>query len=329
MIKFQDFAVYGGGSWGCAFACALASAHNKVTLYLRDKNIIEEILHNRTNSKYLSGIRLPHNICPTNDLSVLRNKEVLVIAVPSFAFLQTINILKDIGLNKSTILLIATKGLMSDPVELLSDKVKSILPNRVAFAYGPNLAGEVARNLLTSITIACDNIELANALAASIGSKNFITKTTDDIITIQIAGAVKNIIAIKSGIYEAMGHHENAKAWLITQGLNEIAMLSQAMGGKHETLLQPAVIGDLVLTCSSNNSRNKSFGYKLFNSDIPSNDDVIKDCGYLVEGAIAVKLIMNLAKRYNLHLPLIESVAERLSTVVSTVTPSNAKLCKP
>ena len=313
MNKFNHIAVYGGGSWGTALAYQVARTHKNVELFLRDQKIIAEILNYNVNAKYLGNIKLASNIHPSHELSRILDQEVIILAIPSRAVTDTIKLLKEAKLPPTTVLLIATKGLGNEPIELLSDKIKSLLPNPIAFIAGPNFAKEVASNLLTPVTIASQDINLAKRLAISLGTENFITETTDDIVTVQIAGAVKNIIAIKSGMYEAMGYGENAKAGLITGGLQEIRILSKILGGRHETLLSYAVIGDLVLTCHSTTSRNTRFGYELAKKkDI---QQLLKNYPYLVEGVESTKLVMGLAKKYDIDLPIISSVARELESL--------------
>lgn len=310
--KFSSISVYGGGGWGTALACQIARNYETVPLFLRSKEIAEEIDTHHINSKYLGpDIKLSPNIKPTNDIAGLLDQEVIVIAVPSYALKNTLHNLKIAGLKEDTILLIATKGLIPFPTRLFSEEIKTLLPNPFAFISGPNFAREVALDLLTPATIACQNLEIANKLAISIASANFIITTTSDIITIQIAGAVKNIIAIQSGIYEALGHKENAKAGLITEGFKEIFILSQHFGGKFETTMESAVLGDLLLTCYSKTSRNTKFGYEFALSK--NKADFLKNYPFLVEGAESAKLILEWIELYHLDLPVISSVAKELS----------------
>lgn len=318
MKKFKNIAVYGGGSWGTALACHIARCYEDVPILVRENNIIDEILDNRTNSKYLgSDITLPSNIVPGNNLSAILDKEVIIIAVPSFAFQETLKILKDAGLSESVALLVATKGFGRDPTELLSDKVKAILPaNPLAFIAGPNLAKEVAQDLLTSVTIASLDVDLARRLAISLASQQFKVTITDYVVAMQVASAVKNIIAIKSGWYDAKGYGQNAKAGLITQGLQEIKILSEAIDGEIEDasiLYAPGILGDLVLTCYSKESRNTKFGYELGkNLDA---ENFLNQYSYLVEGLESAKLVLDFIRKYNLVLPVIESVIKELKIV--------------
>ncbi len=315
-ITTKKIAVYGGGSWGTALACQAARRHEEVTLFVRSLDLVKEINQQGTNSKYLGEILLPRNIRAAAELSL--DLDLLILAVPSSAITQTIELLKHNGLTARTNLLIATKGVAGNPTELLSTRLQSLIPNKVAFIAGPNFAKEVARGFLTNVTIASEDIELANELAGLLESEHFVITTTNDIITVQIAGAIKNIIAIRSGMYDAIGIAggcgENAKAALITQGMQEIAILSKALGGRAETLLEPAVLGDLVLTCYSQTSRNTKFGHDLawyIKQNKNSKAGVatfLANYPYLVEGCESVYLIIELAKKYGLELPTIAAV---------------------
>ncbi|WP_341747996.1 NAD(P)H-dependent glycerol-3-phosphate dehydrogenase [Candidatus Tisiphia endosymbiont of Dascillus cervinus] len=318
MNKFKNIAVYGGGSWGTALACQVARCYDNAPIFLRDNNIVEEIKNSKTNSKYLgSDVTLPSNIVPYSELAAILDQEVIIIAVPSFAFHDTLNILKDTGISKDVALLVATKGFSRDPTELLSDKVKKILPNNpLAFIAGPNLAKEVAQNLLSSVTIASVDIDLARRLAISLISQQFKVTITDYVVAIQVASAVKNIVAIKSGWYEAKGYGQNAKAGLITGGLQEIKILSEAIDGELEDssiLYAPGVLGDLVLTCYSKESRNSRFGYELGKHlDV---NKFLNENLYLVEGRESAKLVLDLIRKYDLTLPIISSVIKELKLV--------------
>lgn len=310
MSKTTSYAVYGGGGWGCALACQIARVQPNVKLLLRDDNIIAEINQNHTNKKYLGDVILPNNILPTNDINNIIDSEFIVIAVPSYSFADALDKLKAADINKKSTLLIATKGISAAPVQLLSDKLKFSLTNPFAFIAGPNFAREVASNHLTAVTIAAEDISLAKRIAQDFSSEFFETNVTDDIITIQIAGAIKNIIAIKSGMYEALGFKENAKAALITKAIKEIMILSQALGGHINSVTQAAVIGDLVLTCYSKTSRNTKFGFELALS--PDQQKFLKNYPYLIEGREAAGLVLKLANQHNIKLPLVESVAKSL-----------------
>jgi len=312
MEKFNDIAVYGGGGWGCALACQVARVQNQAILYLRNEQIAAEIEKHHTNKKYLGDRALAANIIPTTNLGKILSRDLIIIAVSSYSFAQAITTLKNAGLNPNTTLLIATKGLSSAPVELLSDKLKPCLQNPFAFISGPNFAKEVVADLLTPATIASSDLGLANKISRSLASQNFVLNITQDIITVQIAGAMKNIIAIKSGMYEGYGYKENAKSGLITDGLKEIMDLSIAMGGAMSTMLTSAVLGDLMLTCYSQTSRNTKFGYEFAKSRDPLS--FLKSYPHLIEGKESAPLVLALAEKYNVNLPIVASVAEALKS---------------
>ncbi|MFY9589896.1 NAD(P)H-dependent glycerol-3-phosphate dehydrogenase [Rickettsia endosymbiont of Halotydeus destructor] len=311
---FKNIAIYGGGSFGTALACQVARCYSNAALFLRDNDIASEINIKKTNSKYLGKIILPNNIVASTDLFNIKDFEVIIIATPSSVFEDTIKLLKASCISSNTVLLIATKGFAKNPTELLSNRIKSILlDNPVAFLAGPNLAKEIVQGLLTSATIASSDKNLADKLAASLASKFFITTTSDDIVTLQVAGAIKNIIAIKSGLYEAEAQGENARALLITEALKEISILSKALGGMQsdsDILLKPGVAGDLILTCYSRISRNARFGYELGTSR--DKKKFLQEYKSLVEGREAIKLVLDFIQRYNLSLPVISSVASEL-----------------
>ncbi|MFU7502212.1 MAG: NAD(P)H-dependent glycerol-3-phosphate dehydrogenase [Candidatus Tisiphia sp.] len=306
MNKFKNIAVYGGGSWGAALGCQVARCYDNAPIFLRDNNIVEEIKNSKTNSKYLgSDVTLSSNIVPYSELAAILDQEVIIIAVPSFVFQETLKILKDAGISESVALLVATKGFGRDSTELLSDKVKAILStNPLSVIAGPNLAKEVAQDLLTSVTIASLDVNLARRLAISLASRQFKVTITDYVVVMQVASAVKNIVAIKSGWYDAKGYGQNAKAALITGAIQEIKISSEAIDGE---------LGDLVLTCYSKESRNTRFGYELGKHlDV---NKFLNENLYLVEGRESAKLVLDLIRKYDLTLPIISSVIKELKLV--------------
>ncbi|MFV9890820.1 MAG: NAD(P)H-dependent glycerol-3-phosphate dehydrogenase [Rickettsia conorii subsp. raoultii] len=324
MNKFKNIAVYGGGSFGTSLASLAAQNCNNVTLFLCDEAIAKEILHNKTNVKYLGDIKLPTHLQVTTNLDIIKDFELIIIAVPSYAFDDSIKLLKTHSISKDNTLLIATKGFARNPTALFSDRLKTLLPHSspTAFFAGPNLAKELAKNLPASASMASLDIDIANKIAYNLSSKIFTTNVSSDIVTLQVAGALKNIFAIKSGIDLARKQGENARATLIVAALKEIAILSKALGGMQKNsdiLLEAGVVGDLVLTCYSLGSRNTKFGYELgISSD---KKKFLQEYKELVEGREALKLVLDLIKKYNLHMPIISEVA---SCVIPYVIPAFA-----
>jgi len=302
-----NFGIIGGGSWGTAIACHGARVLGSSEIYARDEEIVLDINDNHLNSKYLGDIILPPKLKATSDfVKLVKESDILVIATPSYSFTETLEELKSAGINENTIILIATKGIANDPVELFSSRIKKILPNQFGFISGPNLAKEIAEGKFAAITISSENLEMAKYIAGLLESDNCEVTVNCDIITIQIAAVVKNITAIKSGMMDAANAGENAKAWLITKAYQEIALISSALGSDNSAMLEPAVIGDLVLTSYSVSSRNNKFGYEFHKSGYTKS--FLKDYPALVEGLEGAKLIKQLTSRYNLDLPIIDSV---------------------
>lgn len=310
MKRFKNIAVYGGGSFGTSLVAIAARVCNDVTLFLRNEEIAKEITDRKTNLRYLGNIKLPSNLQATTNLDKIKDFELIIIAVPSYAFDEAIKLLKT-QISNNNILLIATKGFARNPTELFSDRLKTLLPNNpIAFLSGPNLAKELAKGLLASATIASLDIDLANKISYNLSSEAFITSTTNDVITLQVAGALKNIFAIKSGIDMAKEQGENARATLIVSALKEIAILSKALGGMKnnmDILLEAGVVGDLVLTCYSMGSRNTKFGYEFGVSK--DKQKFLQEYKELVEGKEAIKLVLELIERYDLDMPIISSLS--------------------
>jgi glycerol-3-phosphate dehydrogenase (NAD(P)+) len=318
MNNFRKFAVVGSGSWGSAIAAHLARMHELVVIYSDSKEVADEINNKKTNSRYLESVTLPPNLVATDNIAEVTNSEVIFIVVPSHAFGNVLEEMKKYSVPLTTIFVIATKGISSNPLELLSERFRRHFANPFAFFSGPNFAKEVALGKFSSATVSSPDLTLANNLAQKLSTPNFEISTTEDIITVQISSLVKNMVAIKSGILEASGAGENARAWLITKALQEILHISSIIGGKPETLLEPAVVGDLILTSYSKTSRNTKFGFELHQNNY--SQSFISSYSALVEGVEAAKLVKPFLLKYNIKLsdlPIINSVVEALQKVNS------------
>ena len=306
----QKFTLIGCGSWGTAIACLIARAQGEVLVYSMEPDVVDEINNQHTNSKYLGDAKLPTGLRATSQIEELINTEILVIAAPSYAFSDVLEQLKELNIPKETTILIATKGLCEDPVELFSTKIERELTNMYAFLSGPNFAREVADNKFTGIVISSKDLSCANKIANLLKTDTVLTDVSNDIITVQIASIVKNIAAIKSGIFQAQGYGENARAWLISKALEEIATITKVLGGDASSLPLPSIVGDLVLTCYSDSSRNTKFGYE-FQKNAYSKE-FLANYPALVEGARNAKLLQEFVSKYNLDLPITSSIADLL-----------------
>ncbi len=307
----KNFAVIGAGSFGTALSCMIARSTGGCLIYSNEAKVLTEINNKHTNIKYLGNCALPTGVKATEDFAYIMQSDIIVIAVPSFAFEEILNKIKQHNVANDKIILVATKGMCTNPIQLFSDKIESELNNEFGFISGPNMAKEIAEDKFTAFTITSKNIKLAASIAGILQRQNVHISTSTDLATVQIASMVKNVAAIKSGILMASGQGENAKSWLISEALQEIGIISALYGGKEESLKLPAVIGDLVLTCYSNNSRNTSFGIDFHNSGY--NKELLNNYPKLVEGINAAKSVNYLIQKHKLKTPMISSVIELIT----------------
>lgn len=299
--------VIGSGGWGTALAILANRAASRVTLWSRNESVIESVSERRYNEAYLPGIFIDPAIEITNDLSKACACDVLILCVPSQSLRSTCIAISDL-LDPGIPLLIATKGIERGSLLLMSELVSSILEeNPVAILSGPNFADEAAKGLPTATTIACADSVLGERLMYAVGGKLFRPYLTDDVIGTQIGGAVKNVIAIATGIAAGCELGENAKAALITRGLAEMGRLCKAKGGKHQTLMGLSGIGDLVLTCSTNKSRNMSLGMQL-GKGTPVAEVLAKPRFGVTEGVFTADSVSHLAQNMGVDMPICNAV---------------------
>lgn len=298
-------AVLGAGSWGTALAIHLARNGSPVTLWGHLPDEIAALRRERENRHYLPGVTLPDSLEPSDDLaaSVCEADEILVV-VPSHAFAQVCADVAALRPQLST-LSWATKGFDPHDHILLSEVVARHLPLAdMAVVSGPTFAGEVARGLPTAITVAADKPAHAERVAGFLHGENFRAYTSDDLVGVQVGGATKNVMAIAAGISDGLGFEANARAALITRGLHEITRLGLAMGGKTETFMGLAGLGDLALTCTDDQSRNRRMGLALARGlDI---DAAKRQIGQEVEGVATAREVRTLAQRLGVEMPITE-----------------------
>jgi len=297
-------AVLGAGSWGTALAILLARNGANVRLWGLESEI-EALIRDGENRHFLPGFPFPEGLEPTADLDQALDAvaEVLVV-VPSHAFpalLQTIEPMLDDG----TTLSWATKGLEKQSGQLLSTVAQKILGERpIGVISGPTFAGEVAQGLPTAVTVASTSQEHAERVASYLHSDRFRAYSSDDIIGLQIGGAAKNVMAIAAGIADGLNFGANTRAALITRGLAEIMRLGLAMGGKQETFMGLAGLGDLALTCTDNQSRNRRMGLALAAGK--SIEEAKQEIGQEVEGVGAARVIRAKALELGIEMPITE-----------------------
>lgn len=303
-----SIAVLGAGSWGTSLALLLARNSHSVVLWGHDAGHMANLSKDRCNRHYLPGYTFPDNLAVTSDLkAAVQNCPILLIVVPSHAFRDLLPKLQPLLTSRHQIAW-ATKGLEGRSGLMLHEVVAEILGRNTPAAVlsGPTFAGEVAADQPTAITVASNNQNFARELAAVLRNPNFRAYTTEDMIGVQLGGSTKNVLAIAAGMADGLGFAANARAALITRGLAEMMRLGLALGGKPETLMGLAGVGDLILTCTDNQSRNRRFGLGLGKGF--SREDVVAQIGQEIEGVVTAGIVHRLAKTHAVDMPITEQV---------------------
>jgi glycerol-3-phosphate dehydrogenase (NAD(P)+) len=305
--------VLGAGSYGTALAFCLSRNGVKTVLWGRDKHQIELMAQSRCNQKYLPNAIFPKELSLESDLSrAIASSQDILVVVPSHAFFDTLQEAKPFLTTEQRIIW-ATKGLEPETGRLLQDVAVDILGNNtpIAALSGPTFAKEMVAGLPTAISLSSTNenlaVEFANKLHCS---KSFRVYRNDDFIGIQLGGAVKNVIAIGAGLSDGLGFGSNARTALITRGLTELTRLGVKMGAKQATFMGMSGLGDLVLTCTDNQSRNRRFGLALGNG--LGIQEAMNEIGQVVEGYRNTKEVHILSKRMGVEMPICEQVYEVL-----------------
>lgn len=279
----------------------------RVLLWGHNEDHIAVLAKDRINQRYLPGQALPDPISVTSNLKKAAEfSDLILLAVPSHAFKNTLVGLKPHVKPKDLKIAWATKGFNPEDGSLLHQVVADVFSADIpaAILSGPTFAGEVAANFPTAITVASTKIEFANQLAEILHTDRFRAYTSSDIIGVEVGGAVKNVLAIAAGIADGLGFGANTRAALITRGLNEIMRLGVCLGGKQETFIGLAGLGDLVLTCTDNQSRNRRLGLALGLGKGMA--DTVYEIGQEIEGISTAKETYLLAKRHNIEMPIVE-----------------------
>jgi len=298
----SNVAVYGAGSWGSALAVVLANAGHQVSLIGRHADEMEHMRTHRENTRYLPGVVLPPEVQPTTDLALL-NAELVVFSVPSHSVRQAARMVKDY-LKPGCIVVNTAKGMEEGSHLRLSEVLTEELPdNRIAVLSGPSHAEEVGLNMPTTVVVASD-VETAKVVQDLMMTPEFRIYTNPDVIGVELGGALKNVIALCTGIAEGLGFGDNTKAALMTRGLAEIARLGVAQGGHPLTFAGLSGIGDLIVTCTSPHSRNRRAGVAL-GKGMPL-ETVLKDIGMVVEGVRATRIAYQLGLEKHISMPITE-----------------------
>jgi glycerol-3-phosphate dehydrogenase (NAD(P)+) len=304
-------AVLGAGSWGTTFAKVLADAGCEVTLHARRPELAKAITDERENHDYLPGIRLPDAVHATADpAEALLDAGIVVLAVPSQSLRENLGEWRPLLPSDATLLSLM-KGIELGTTKRMSEVICEVTgagADRVAALSGPNLAREIAEEQPAATVIACSDTDRAEQLQTACHTPYFRPYTNPDVVGCELGGAVKNVIALACGIAEGLGFGDNTRASLITRGLAETARLGMALGAELTTFAGLAGLGDLVATCSSPLSRNRTFGEKLGQG--MSLEEVQQSTRQTAEGVKSCRSVLDLARAHDIYVPITEAVVQ-------------------
>ncbi len=307
-------AVIGGGSWGTTLANLIAEGGNRVDLWAREQHVCSEINHKRMNTSFLPGIELSENLRALNEIkSTVEGKNLLLMVVPSHVYREVLINLQG-AVEKDAVILSATKGIENETLMLMSEIAREVLPqipeDHFACLAGPSFAKEVSRHYPTAITIACKDQDRARDLQQFLYREYFRIYVSEDLIGVQLASALKNVIAIAAGASDGLKFGHNARAALITRGLAEISRLGLAMGANPLTFSGLSGMGDLVLTCTGELSRNRTVGFEIGKGK--KIDEITRSMTMVAEGVRTAKSAYALSRRHGVEMPITEQVYQIL-----------------
>ncbi len=300
----MKIAVLGSGGWGTALAMVIDKNGHNTVLWSFFEEEIKDLKETREN-KLLKGVKISEKILLTSDLDeAVENADMVVIAVPSHIVKQTAQSLKKY--DEVPLIVNVAKGFDEENNERLSTVIrKELNTDKVVILSGPTHAEEVAREIPTTIVAACEKEEYAQKVQDAFMNENFRVYTNTDVAGVEVAGAVKNVIALCAGISDGCGFGDNTKAALMTRGMKEITRLGLAMGGETETFAGLTGMGDLIVTCTSMHSRNRRCGILIGQGK--NKDEAISDVGMVVEGVKSCVCVYKLSKQYNIDMPIVEA----------------------
>jgi glycerol-3-phosphate dehydrogenase (NAD(P)+) len=321
--------VLGAGSWGTALAVHLGRLDHDVCVWAREPALVAAMNGHRVNSVYLPGVPLPPTVSVTHQVAdAVRGRDVIVAAIPSHGCRAVVREAA-VHATAGAVFVSATKGLEADTLLRMSEVIaEEIGPVRsVVVVSGPTFAAEVARQLPTAVLAASSDAAATELVQAEFRGPYFRLYASDDVIGVEIGGAMKNIIAIAAGVVEGLGLGHNALAALITRGLAELSRLACAAGGRRDTLAGLSGLGDLVLTCTGDLSRNRRVGLELAKGrPLP---EILADTRMVAEGVRTTGAALALGKRYGVELPITTQMAEVLAGRADVRSAINALMLRP
>jgi glycerol-3-phosphate dehydrogenase (NAD(P)+) len=317
--------VLGAGAWGTALANVAAAKGQRVLLWGRDPLQVQTIARERENRRYLPDVPLAANIEPVSEIGRISEAELVLSAVPTQSFRDVARAANYFA-GASTPWVVCAKGIERTSKQFLSDVVAEELPAAIpAVLSGPSFAVDVASGLPTAVTVAASNDNIAQHIAQHLGTPSFRLYRSTDIRGVEIGGAAKNVLAIACGISEGAGLGASAGAALIARGFAELARFGRALDARPETLMGLSGLGDLVLTCSSEQSRNFSYGLALGRGETPQT----ASHGHLVEGAFTAPVLIELAQAVGVDMPISQCVARVIAGELTIADAIEALLQRP
>jgi glycerol-3-phosphate dehydrogenase (NAD(P)+) len=315
----KNLAIIGAGSWGTALAIVLAPRFARIRLWVYERDLAARMHVSRENDVYLPGFQLAGHVEVTSDLTAaLEGADVVLSVMPSHLVRRLYGQMLP-HLHQSTLFVSATKGLENGTLlrasEVIDELLRPKMRPRIAVISGPTFAKEVARFEPTALVVASSEREVADRVQAAFSGPTFRLYTSQDTIGVEIGGSIKNVVAIGAGVLHGMGLGHNPMAALITRGLAEMTRLAVAMGGQPLTLAGLAGLGDLVLTCNGDLSRNRTVGVELAHGR--KLDEIVSSMKMVAEGIKTTNAAVDLAKRYSVEMPISEQMFQVLNFGVS------------
>ncbi len=327
MTTIRTIAVVGGGAWGTALAMVAARAGRDVQLWVHEREVAEQINATHENKTFLPGMALNPAIKATSEMSDLIGTDAFLLVPPAQHLRAVTTKLRDV-LQKGSLVAICAKGIEQNSGKLMSEVIKETLPDAVpAILSGPSFASDVARGLPTAVTLACAQEDAAKALVTAIGSPTFRPYWTSDVIGTQIGGAIKNVLAIACGIVDGKQLGESARAALTARGFAEMVRLGKRLGASADTMSGLSGLGDLILTCSSTQSRNMSLGVAL--GEGKSLKEIMGDRNSVAEGVHTAAAVKAMGEKRHLDMPICDAVADIVSGTQTVDDAIAALLARP
>lgn len=303
----MKIAVLGDGGWGTTLAILLCRLGHIVRLWGAFSEYVEVLKKKRENIKFLPGIKIPDDITILSDIyKTIEDAELVVVAVPSLYMREVLQRLQGRAYTNKRFLS-ATKGIENNTCLRMSELIYKILGKiKLAVLSGPSIAYEVSRSMPTTVVVASEDRAFTKEIQSTFMTEYFRVYTSTDVIGVELGGALKNIIAIASGIADGLGFGANSKAAILTRGLKELTRLGVAMGAQRETFSGLSCMGDLITTCMSNHSRNRWLGEEIGKGKNP--EDIIKSTEMAIEGFSTTKSAHELAKKLNVEMPITNEI---------------------